>query len=172
MRIELFKAIDWYLDDPLEPVKNPGDIAVKIETQGLGISLFIKDGTCIGCGGVLYWGEKEVEAWIRIDRKGLRYKKEGIRAIWKGFQIIVRSCKDIDIICWVDTEIPQARRLVEWLGFTEGEEIRELNEKKYLLWEYNHGHGTDDIGNSGICRRADATGSDDEIASQCPSRNS
>ncbi len=172
MRMELFQAIDWYLDDPLEPVENPGDIAVKIETQGLGISVFIEDGTCIGCGGILYWGEKEAEAWIRINRKGLEYKKEGIRAIWKGWRIIARSCRDMDIICWVDSDWIEAQRLVRWLGFNFGKEMRKLNNKTYNIWEYKHGNHVDDLGNGSICRGTDATGSDDEVASQRPSRHS
>ena len=172
MRIELFKAIDWYVDNPLELIDTPGDIAVKIETDGVGVSVFTEDGNCIGCGGIIYWEDDVAEAWIRIDRKGLKYRKSGLTAIREGFRIIIKGCKDTQIFCWVDTEWPEAQRMVKWLGFIEGEEVRELNNKMYKMWEYNHGNGIDGIGNGSICCRTDAAGFDDEAASQCSSRNS
>lgn len=171
MRIEMYKAIDWYVDNPLELVYNPGDIAIRLETDSISVSVFTDDGECIGCGGILYWGDKWAEAWIRIDKKGLEYKKSGIRAIRAGFRIITRSVRDARVFCWVDTKWPEAQRLVKWLGFTEGEELKELNNSIYRLWEYKNGNGVNDIGNGSISCGADSAGQDDATASRGPSRD-
>ena len=165
-----FEAIDWYVDNPLEIVHDPGNIAVRLETEGIGISVFV-DGTCIGCGGVLYYGEKLAEAWIRVDRKGLEYKREGLRAIRKGFRIVARTCRDARIFCWVDDSWPEAQRMVKWLGFKAGDETKELNNSIYRLWDYKNGDDVNGIGNSSIGCGADSAGQDDATASRSPSRD-
>lgn len=171
MRMEIFKAIDWYVNDPLEPIDAPGDIAVLLETQGICLSAFIEDGTCIGCGGILFWGDNTAEACIRISKKGLEYKRQGLKAIKAGFAIIMRTCRNIVVFCWVDDSWPEAQRLTKWLGFTVGEELRELNGRTYRLWELKNGNDFNGVGNGSVSCGTDATGSDDAAASRSPSPN-
>ena len=164
-----YKAIDWYLENPLEPIALPGDIAYRLEKQGIAMSVYESEG-CIGCGGLLFYENGTAEAWVRIDRTGLKHRKSGLRAIREGFKILTRVCKS-KIFCWVDTEWEEAHRLVKWLGFIPGEESRELNNKTYLMWEYKDGTGVN--GNRHCSERCggNATVRDDAATSRSPSTN-
>lgn len=134
MRIEKYKAIDWYVDDPLEFIKTPGDIACRIETQGVGMSVFDEEG-CFGCGGLLFGPDNTAEVWVRIAKRGLKHKKSGLKAIREGFKILVNICKD-PMFCWTNTAWPEAQRLVSWLGFTKTEETLDFNDSTYVMWKY------------------------------------
>ncbi len=170
MYFDTFRAIDWYVDDPLEPIEAPGDIAIKLETDGVAISAFTKNG-CIGCGGFIYWDENNAEAWIRISKGGLRHRREGVRAIRGMFSILKNICST-DMFCWVDTEWLEAQRMVEWLGFTPTHECKKINDKLYFVWKLTHGNVDDDSRDGGICHGADATGCNDRAASRSTSLNS
>jgi hypothetical protein len=170
MIVKMFKAIDWYMDNPLELIESPGNIAELLEKRGVAASIFI-DGYCIGCGGYLLWEDDLAEAWIRIDEKGLEHKMAALRAMRFLWDKVTNgpSSKGVRIFCWVDPEWNEAQRMIEWLGFTEGEESRELNGKEYKVWYY--GNGNDDFGNGSISCGADSAGQDDATASRGPSRD-
>lgn len=152
MKIVPFKAIDWYLDDPLEPIEAPLDIAQRLEDQGISMSLFDDEG-CLGCGGMLRWPNNCTEVWVRIDRRGFMYKREGLRAIKEGFSVIMNVCETI-LFCWVDTKWPKAERMVQWLGFTPTSKTKELNGSIYKQWTKN-GDDSNDSRSGDVSRRAD-----------------
>jgi hypothetical protein len=155
MRLETFKPIDWYVEDPVELIEAPNKVLLLIETRGVGISAYTKDG-CMGCGGVLLWDNNSAEAWIRISRKGFKYMKEGIRAIKEAWRIVIASSEGMFIFCWVDTSWAKAQRMAKWLGFVPGTETREMNNKTYLVWIYD-GNNSNDSRSSDVSRRADTT---------------
>lgn len=164
-----FKAIDWYIDDPIEPILNPGNIAERLEKQGMGISVFDDDG-CFGCGGLLFYNNGTAEAWVRIDRRGFKHRKSGIRAIKEGFKILTNVCKS-KIFCWVDIDWEEADRLVTWLGFVKGKETRELNNRTYLMWDYDDGNDYDGYRHGSKRCGCNATVRDDAAAGRSPSTN-
>ncbi len=164
MRIESFKAKDWYVEDPLEIIDPPDNIVEIIEKQSIGISVFLNDDTCIGCGGLLFWPDGNLEAWIRIAKRGLEHKMGGIKAIKQGLDIMIRTCSKLEpdarIFCWVEITNSKAQRLVEWLGFTASNEQRELNAATYLMWEFYRGTCNDGSGIGSISCRANSAGED------------
>ena len=74
-----YKAIDWYLENPLEPIALPGDIAYRLEKQGIAMSVYESEG-CIGCGGLLFYENGSV-MYIEQFEKGIwkqgKYYKKG-----------------------------------------------------------------------------------------------
>jgi hypothetical protein len=154
MELTTFKPIDWYVDDPLEIIQAPDEMITQLKIRGVGISAYTKEG-CMGCGGLLLWEDDLAEAWIRVSRKGFKHRKEGIRAIKKAFHIVTNTVKDMCIFCWVDTEWPEAQRMVKWLGFIPGTETREMNNRTYLMWDYNNGNDFNDCRSGHVCDGAD-----------------
>ena len=142
MRIETFKAIDYFVEDPLEGITAPYEFAEQLENRGIGFSVFDKDG-CIGCGGLLYWTDNQAEAWIRIARRALKNKRKGIEAIMEGMSAFTNVYKG-HIFCWVNVDWHKAQRMVRWLGFEEKTELRELHGITYKLWEIYDGNSVND----------------------------
>ncbi len=157
IKIVPFKAIDWFMDDPLELIDTPDNVGELLENRAVGISVYTEEG-CIGCGGVILWDEYNSEAWIRISRKGLKHMKSGIKAIKDGFNIIAQNQQDTKIFCWVNIDWPKAQRMASWLGFTKRSELRVLHGITYLLWEYENGNCVNDSRTSSISSRANTAG--------------
>jgi hypothetical protein len=168
VRLELFKAIDWFMDDPLEIVDVVYDNIQKMEKQGIAFSVF-DDVGCIGCGGYIMWEENVAEAWIRLDKRALGHSVKGIRIIQEGFRVLANVYHG-KVFCWVDETWPVAQRMVKWFGFVkQGNECRVINEKEYGYWELNDGNNIDDSRVGCVSHGADATSQHDATAGRSPS---
>jgi len=166
---EIFKAEDWYLDDPVEDIEAPGPALQNLEHTGMGISIFDGD-KCVGCGGLIYWKDTEAEAWIRLDKCIVDRPGKYIRAIMEAAFI----CQDIfkgDIFAWVDEEQPVYQRFVSWFGFKKRVEIQKKDGKFYRLWEFDRGTYFYDRRDGSKRSRCNATKQHGETASRSPSKN-
>ena len=149
MHVEMFKAIDWFMDNPLEIINAPYDNIEKMEKQGIAFSVFDEEG-CIGCGGYLLWKDQEAEAWLRLDKRALKKPIAIIGAIREGYKILSNVFKG-RVYCWVNDTWPEAQRLVKWFKFVKQEESKDINGKRYFLWELDDGNSVNDSGSGSEC---------------------
>jgi len=156
VKIESFKAIDWFLDDPIEVIEMTYDRAVLLERRSVAFSVFDDKG-CVGCGGFIFWTDNEAEAWIRLSKRSLGSMRAGIRAIKESFKV-TRNVYTGYTFCWVEEGWPEAQRMVSWLGFTKAKEAKELNGKVYGLWELHNGTSINGSGISSISCGANPAG--------------
>jgi hypothetical protein len=169
MYVTMFKAIDWFMDDPLEIIETKYDNIQKMEKQGIAFSVFDNEG-CLGCGGYLQWEENLAEAWLRLDKRALEYPVKAIHIIREGYRILSDVYKG-EVYCWVDEDWPKAQRLVKWFGFVEADGYKTITNKVYRMWELKDGNYSNDSRVS--CKRdgSSTTGQHDEATGRSPSTN-
>lgn len=141
MRLEPFKAIDWFLVDSIEEIEIPYERAMLLEKKSIAFSAFDNIG-CMGCAGMLFWSETEAEVWLRLDKRVIQTPRGVIRAIKEGFKILLPYSSG-RVFAWVDEELPIAQRFIEWMGFIPSEKTKILYGKNIRLWELNNADSND-----------------------------
>jgi hypothetical protein len=169
MIVTMFKAVDWFMDDPLEIIEAKYENIQKMEKQGIGFSVFDDEG-CVGCGGIIKWEEDIAEAWLRLDKRALDTPVSAIRIIQEGYRIVSDVYKG-RIFCWVDETWPIAQRLVKWFCFEKTKTQRMINDKIYYMWELKDGNYLNDSRVGDVSSRADTARQHDGTAVRSPSPN-
>jgi hypothetical protein len=155
LRIEKFKAADWYIKDPVEAIKTTCEDIKCLEKNGVAFSVW-DNGEVVACGGFIFYKGNEAEAWFRLSKRALKHPIPIVRAIMEAFRIELRLF-DGDTFCWVDAKWPAAQRFAKWGGFKKTDRYQTLNDKLYFLWELDRGNILNDSRSGSIRSRGHPT---------------
>jgi hypothetical protein len=156
IRIEKFKAADWYIKDPIDLTKATEEDILKLEKFSIAFSGFDDSGECIACGGFIFWTPDEAEVWFKLSKRVLKHPTVIVRAIMEAFRIELRLF-DGYTFCWVDEKWSVAQRFAKWGGFVKTKEERILDNRLYFLWELDRGSILNDSGACNVRRRGHPT---------------
>lgn len=102
--------------------QNPIEVAVKeyprLELGGIAKTGLV-DGEIVGVGGVVIYWEGVGEGWIILSKKVLNFKIEVVMCIKEMMEQVIVDCRLRRLQVTVRVDFPQAKKLVETLGFEQ-----------------------------------------------------